>query len=913
MKMNATKRNPYRILVAGDVVVDHHIYRGDCKHPNKQGCGTRIIRQQGGAALTATLLTELCKKEPLLKVFDATLPFNDELPVDPSMHHAYATWTTFPPSKNPDEKNDPKVWRVNETFGFGNEVPTQSRNTKRPPLRRKNYDVVAIDEGGLGFRDHKRDWPLILKSRTTVNSPWTVLKMSAPVCMGDLWNHLMKGQNPDRLIVIVSADDLRRSEASVSLGLSWEKSVQELLSDLTFHVKFKEITKARHVIVNFGHDGALWIDNSDRQEPKRHLVFDPGHLEGTWQEDLDGTVLGTGACLLSSVVRSLFDQESTSLQWSDCEDLGAGIARGLASRRALLLSGHGNTKSDIPGFPLGDFLKVQKDSRTGNLSMVKVPDFAVPNEPFNKDSIIQPWSIIAGGAAARHCPLYGLAREVAIKGEGALQNLPFGKFNDLYTVDSIELIGFYSLRKLMRDYVDGKNTGKPLSLGVFGPPGAGKSFGIEQIATGILGPDVPILTFNLSQFTNKEMLVGAFHQVRDEVLKGKTPVVFWDEFDSDGLSWLQFMLAPMNDGEFLEGQVTHPLGKCIFIFVGGIFHTREEFSNCKKEFNEKTFQDLKGPDFVSRLRGYLNVLGPNQRKINGVEDESDVGFPIRRAIMLRVQAKKFGSKHLEIDRGLLNAMLKIGEFNHGARSMATIVNLITGGGKRSLMRCNLPPREQLSIHVDYDEFLALIQEGNLFKLNAVKLAPYIHNFYRALAKERRWKFKYDMPYGKLPAGIKKDNIAAAIRLPEILSLAGLMVVDAKSGPGADEILVKEIIEDNLELMAEGEHIGWMDFKKKQNWKWAKKRNDLKKRHPAMKDYLELREVDKDKDRDAVRNYPKIVALAKYVIQIEGCSGQPEPDPESSSAEDQEKTNGLVTASMNYPKGTTIFLSHLTKD
>ena len=56
--------------------------------------------------------------------------------------------------------------------------------------------------------------------------------------------------------------------------------------------------------------------------------------------------------------------------------------------------------------------------------------------------------------------------------------------------------------------------------------------------------------------------------VRDEVLRGNTPVVFWDEFDSREYHWLQYLLAPMQDGKFQDGQINHPIGKSVFIFAG---------------------------------------------------------------------------------------------------------------------------------------------------------------------------------------------------------------------------------------------------------------------------------------------------------------------------------------------------------
>ena len=75
--------------------------------------------------------------------------------------------------------------------------------------------------------------------------------------------------------------------------------------------------------------------------------------------------------------------------------------------------------------------------------------------------------------------------------------------------------------------------------------------------------------FNLSQFQDAPDLNGAFHQVRDLALAGLTPVVLWDEFDSRDLHWLQYLLAPMQDGRFQDGQLNHAIGKSVFIFAGG--------------------------------------------------------------------------------------------------------------------------------------------------------------------------------------------------------------------------------------------------------------------------------------------------------------------------------------------------------
>ena len=79
--------------------------------------------------------------------------------------------------------------------------------------------------------------------------------------------------------------------------------------------------------------------------------------------------------------------------------------------------------------------------------------------------------------------------------------------------------------------------------------------------------------FNMSQFTGVEDLHHALHQVRDMGLSGKIPLVFFDGFDAalegQSLGWLRYFLTPMQDGAFLQGQISHPLGTAIFVFAGG--------------------------------------------------------------------------------------------------------------------------------------------------------------------------------------------------------------------------------------------------------------------------------------------------------------------------------------------------------
>ncbi|KAI9933972.1 hypothetical protein MW887_005044 [Aspergillus wentii] len=75
------------------------------------------------------------------------------------------------------------------------------------------------------------------------------------------------------------------------------------------------------------------------------------------------------------------------------------------------------------------------------------------------------------------------------------------------------------------------------------------------------------------------------------------------------MGWLRYFLAPMQDGEFLDQGINRPLGPAIFAFVGGTCENFRQFYDSLKCGYAKA---SKIPDFMSRLRGYVNIRGPNE-------------------------------------------------------------------------------------------------------------------------------------------------------------------------------------------------------------------------------------------------------------------------------------------------------------
>jgi hypothetical protein len=686
----------------------------------------------------------------------------------------------------------------------------------------------------------------------------------------------------------------------ITEGLSWEHTAQDLLPERTLNQSISDLTRARHLVITLGTDGALWLSRSADGSPRCRLVFDPGGLEGAWARGIQGQVWGGMSCLVAGVVAELTGCSPTSvartLSAADegGPDIGAGIVRGLSAARHLLAVGYGPAtdaaldEESPPTFPPDPVIADVLD-----------PSFRyrVADVPATVASIgrSKAWTIASGDqGVVEGRPLYGLARRVALFGPRALVGeVPYAVFGKLTAVDRVEIESLRGLERLVRSYEREPRPSKPLSIAVFGPPGSGKSFGVKQIAKSVLGDKVPILEFNLSQYADPAELVGALHQVRDRVLEGTTPVVFWDEFDSREYLWLQYLLAPMQDGAFQEGQITHPIGKCVFVFAGGTSHDFANFSPREESSSriagvaarsgltrQEKFRLAKGPDFVSRLSGYLNVAGPNRRQrydaLIGawVDDDAppDISFPVRRALLMRATGGYVGAAEnaeMDIDGGLLSAFLEISRYEHGARSLETVMKLTRSSGQPGLRRSGLPPEDQLSLHVDADEFMGLVDLDLPFKMHSEELAPAVHRFYRkAVAGEA---VPYDVEFEALPDGVRADNVAAAARIPRVLALVGLVIVSADHPATMKQDVVAKLIDANLELLAEAEHDGWMEQKYRDGWSHGSARDDATKTHPCLVRYAILREQDKDKDRNAVRHYPDIVALSGHKIVEAGCT------------------------------------------
>ncbi|MGW1393992.1 AAA family ATPase [Streptomyces nigra] len=611
-------------------------------------------------------------------------------------------------------------WRISDDLGISRREKCQRHNVHcLGEAEPEKADLVVIGDSGLGFFDD-HELPKAINDHKKM--PWLIVKTGGDGMLertGRLWDALYTRR--DKVIVVTTADDLRRvSGLEIRRGTAWERAASDCLK--IFQQEHR-LNQYRFVAVSFGPAGVFLFDRDMRDGRNYSLFYDPVRVEGAPDFWLNGRMWGytsTLAAALAQRIVSSIDSRNAPLSSpaSANEVITIGVRRGLKAMQEVYRNGFGRIVSEdpeqpapIPDFPFGAVKKALKISK-GDLAKDKnVADVSVTERNVNSSSIF---------ASPRD--LEDIARSIVYEGVDdalAATTIPHLKYGKVVTVDRREIESFQSVRALVKEYAERAGTRvrrhwktekartpTPLSIAVFGQPGSGKSTAVREVVGSIQVQEreFKFEEFNLSQFRDTSELISSFHLLRDDRLKGKIPVVLWDEFDSffdRPLGWLRYFLSPMQDGTFQEGQTVHPVGRSVFVFAGGVYSSLKSF---KSQESNVEFKAAKGPDFLSRVRGTMELQGIEKRP-------DDPFWVIRRAILLRTVLEAESSLFTKgqdgskaIDEDVLNAFLRVSEFTHGVRSMQAIVRNSALLGERYFSRSSLPNVTQLNLHVSSKEF-----------------------------------------------------------------------------------------------------------------------------------------------------------------------------------------------------------------
>lgn len=738
------------VIVAGDIVIDWHL--ATWPPPNdpsirqldnsRSEIRTRLSRTWGGAVVLGALTSEL-----LVGKVTVVRPELDEKglhslgPEDDRFGQGQLVWTRLPVTQK-DEKSGLQ-WRRFIELGTrpagSSPWSIESLKSHKKSALGASPRLLVLYDYGFGFSGSlgREVWePLLTRAVDSNAEVFLVSRTPFPNAEDPPGLHaeLVKRIPGNKLTVQVAVEAYRQGDAVLHLDLTVERAAENVAAAVTRHEESTHLngdSKARHLIVLGRTLGAMHRFLAKDVE-RWSVYYDPKVPHSVYEKSWPGAAYGYSVTFAAALVGGFFADATNP------DERGTAIFRGLAGIRRLheMEWGDKTKPEEAPAitFPVKEIVKavreepgVPGDYRRTDWTTERPGIFSLPRRLrrgslFRERDTSGGWRILDTLLEGAKKPLDEILGEVLEQGPGgALRELPvFSIGKDIEIVERMEIECYRSIERVLREYVadrsesSGRTSWRPLAIAVFGPPGSGKSFGIKAIAKEMFGDKFDSRTVNISQFRDASDLVPAFHEIRDIGVGGRIPFVLWDEFDCDlpgrPFGWLSSFLAPMQDGQFQDQAITHEIGRAIFVFAGGRFETFDEFTAQMHRAVPK------GPDFASRLAGYLNIAGVNPTPGRGI----DPALRFRRAVLLRSLLRKHadtlceaGGKTLikdAVERGLLRAFTSVGKYRHGARSMEAIIRTSRLAGMRAYRPNQLPPRDQLHAYVDADEFLGLLHK-----------------------------------------------------------------------------------------------------------------------------------------------------------------------------------------------------------
>ena len=852
------------VVVAGDLVRQENlVQRLDRDSGRIEATSLTTLRSWvGGARRLASLVRIACSN------LDAAI---EEPRAERPAGHSYALWTLHEQAAGSRQR----VWRIREFLGAesteyrGAQVSEGGENP--------SPDVLVLDDQDLGFRNDSAGWPAAL--RQGGNPRRIILRTCTPLGEGLLWKTLL-GSYADRLDVVVSVSALRARGASISQSLSWDRTIKETVAEFEAGISASDLALVRRVVVHFGSAGAASLTRLapraksagallDRVSLERFL-YHPDDQETDWEVRHPGATLDGSAILVASLVRHELGPESYPQYIA--------LGRGLVAMRASAEQGGGpadNFSLEAAGKAIGAALHPPAGHEPAANYYTAFPHHLL-DEPVLKTQSSSESNLLRDAIGSRLEYVVEKGIDICLRGlEAALPSAPKCRYGHFLTADREEMERLNAIRNLILAYRENLGEKRPLSVAVFGPPGSGKSFAVKQLAAQLFADKLSSYEFNLSQFESTDDLHQAFHQIRDGSVHGQIPFVFWDEFDSLNLKWLKEFLAPMQDAIFTSKGTQFPFGRVIFVFAGGTASNLAGFDKGGSDDPHATeFRAAKGPDFVSRLRGFIDIKGPNPAP--GQRD--DLSYIIRRAIMLRSTVSRLYPHLIDPHSGLLSissnvarAFLLATDYIHGARSLEAIVSMSDLNHAAYFGPSNLPSADLLRLHASAD-FLEHLREAQLELPVIEALAAACHESFCREREKQGYKLgpvRDDeakthpllKPYEQLSDDDKERNRVTARLTYAKLSAIGFRIVRA-GGPASP---IRSLPAEQSEELMRMEHDLWLREHLLRGYAWAEKTSDDLRLHRDIVNYDELSAEDRALDAVPIQDTVEVMGRYGYVL------------------------------------------------
>lgn len=318
-----------------------------------------------------------------------------------------------------------------------------------------------------------------------------------------------EGWDPQRLIVIVRADDLRSEGIQLSHGLFWEKTCEDFVQQLGSVNELVSLSTCPHLIIVFGCDGVIHHRRLDVSKPT--LFFDPLRSEGDFFRENLKFVPGVMEAFVAGFAKTLI--QSNEMNFANSIEAGFQAARKLA-RNGISIHG---PKASL--YDAAAIMTAFKDTGQDALTKIDIPSDVIGRGDEDNWSL---FDYLIGDSAE-------VARKIVTKGTHYTKiSVPLARFNRFEVFDRKKIELFQTLFHSLDEYLAVPQT-KPLSIAFIGPRGSSKSFAALQVAeSASAGRKVRQLRFDPAQFGTLEDLTKAFHQIRDSTLEGFMPLIYFN-------------------------------------------------------------------------------------------------------------------------------------------------------------------------------------------------------------------------------------------------------------------------------------------------------------------------------------------------------------------------------------------------
>lgn len=191
---------------------------------------------------------------------------------------------------------------------------------------------------------------------------WVVMKIIDPPKADTSPSALMAtllGEQNDRVIGVIPADELRRSGAPISRALSWERTLDDVIN----HIKRDGLLPGNtppNLVITFDYDAALYLKTtavngaSDKRKVEAgDLIFSIEGAEGEFASTIEGTMPGAESVFVSALSALLHKEvdrvaASGKTDGSPLANIRQLLACALIAKRRYLQSGFAKTDSGLP-------------------------------------------------------------------------------------------------------------------------------------------------------------------------------------------------------------------------------------------------------------------------------------------------------------------------------------------------------------------------------------------------------------------------------------------------------------------------------------------------------------------------------------------------------------------------------------